>query len=125
MSRSILFCTLLFVAPSLGSLPQFQLSGTNAETGAPVVDVTFPDGFRDTLMLSYHYSHVDDRSVPKESHCTFFGTMKSEKTACVAMTGCVGSEDVELTLNSKRAGKSNMFLWKRNGNVQLVTPMQV
>ena len=41
--------------------------------------------------------------------------------ACVGMTGCPGSDDVEFTILSKRLAKSSMFLWNRNnGTVEMI-----
>ena len=40
--------------------------------------------------------------------------------ATVAMTGCIGLEDVEFTILSKRNKFSHMYRWKKDGNVEYV-----
>ncbi len=96
-------------------VPSFELAGTNSKTGAPLVDIVFPNGHQDTLDLFHHYSHSDDQL---SSNCAFFGSMKHDKDACVAMTGCPGIDDLELTLNTGKARTSGMFLWKKDGTVE-------
>ena len=54
------------------------------------------------------------------------GHLLSEPEACLAMTGCFGSEDVELTINSKYAPESGMFKWNLDGTVEnLKNPFKV
>ena len=36
------------------------------------------------------------------------------------MTGCVGSEDLDLTILSTHSGDSAMFKWTKEGNVEIV-----
>ena len=36
------------------------------------------------------------------------------------MTGCLGSEDVEFTILSEHAPGTAMFIWRKNGQVELV-----
>ena len=43
-----------------------------------------------------------------------------EFKACVAMTGCIGKEDVELTIFSTHATNSPMFKWTKEGKVEVV-----
>ena len=67
---------------------------------SPRVSVTFPDGYQDNLVLSRFDANDEDRMANKE-HCNFIGHLENEPEACVAMTGCSGSEDVHLTIISK------------------------
>ena len=54
------------------------------------------------------------------------GHLLSEPEACLAMTGCFGSEDVELTINSKYAPELGMFKWNLDGTVEnLKNPFKV
>ena len=43
-----------------------------------------------------------------------------EFKACVAMTGCIGEEDVEFTILSTHAKNSPMFKWTKEGKVEVV-----
>ena len=55
-----------------------------------------------------------------EENCHFIGHLENEKEACVAMTGCLGRENVEFTIKSKHATNSAMFLWTKEGNVEVI-----
>ena len=87
--------------------------------GAPSVSVTFPDGYQDNLVLSRFDANDEDRMASVE-HCNFIGHLENEPEACVAMTGCVGSQDVQFTILSKHAPKSSTFKWTKDGNVELM-----
>ena len=43
-----------------------------------------------------------------------------EFKACVAMTGCIGEEDVEFTILSTHTTNSPMFKWTKEGKVEVV-----
>ena len=87
--------------------------------GAPIVEVTFPDGYKDTLELSMFYANPDDR-ISGIERCHYFGHLANEPEACVAMTGCIGSEDVEFTIFSTHVNDSPMFKWTKDGNVEII-----
>ena len=53
-----------------------------------------------------------------KERCHYIGHLENEHTACVAMTGCVGSQDVQFTILSKHAPKSSTFKWTKDGNVE-------
>ena len=55
-----------------------------------------------------------------ELHCNFIGHLKNEKEACVAVTGCYGSEDMEFTINSKHNTRTNMYILEKSGNLKSV-----
>ena len=55
-----------------------------------------------------------------ELHCNFIGHLKNEKEACVAVTGCYGSEDMEFTINSKHNTMTNMYILEKSGNLKSV-----
>ena len=52
--------------------------------------------------------------------CNFVGHLEDERTACVSLTGCAGSDDLYFTINSKNSGSSNKYILKNNGEVELV-----
>ena len=58
--------------------------------------------------------------------CHFIGHLAKEQDACVAMTGCVGSEDIDFTIMSSHATKSAMFKWSKDGHVEIIeSPFKV
>ena len=58
--------------------------------------------------------------IASKERCHYIGHLTNELTACVAMTGCVGSQDVQFTILSKHAPKSSTFKWTKDGNVELM-----
>ena len=52
--------------------------------------------------------------------CNYFGNLAIEKDACVAMTGCFGSDDIELTIMSSHVIGSTGFVWTKEGIVHAV-----
>ncbi len=50
-------------------------------------------------------------------NCNFIGHLANELEACVAMTGCPGEKDVELTVLSKNNEEHYRFEWKTDGTV--------
>ena len=64
--------------------------------------------------------------IPEPRDCRYIGHLRSEPEACLAMTGCVGSEDVEFTILSEHAPESGMFKWNIDGQVEnLENPFEV
>ena len=55
-----------------------------------------------------------------DNHCHYVGHLAREKTACVAMTGCLGSDNVEFTIMSKHTVDSNSFVWSKNGAIHVI-----
>ncbi len=45
----------------LEALPQFRLSKWESRSDVPSVDITFPDGHSDKLVLSRHYTSKESR----------------------------------------------------------------
>ena len=95
------------------------MSKKRSNDGVPSVSVVFPDGYKDTLILSKFHANDEERIANKE-HCNYAGHLANEPGACVAMTGCFGYEDVHFTILSAHAGESSMFKWTRNGNVETI-----
>ena len=99
---------------SPGNVPTFSLLGDRLDDGQPPqVSITFPDGYTDTIVLNHYFSEKD-----QIENGNYLGHLANEKEACVAMTGRIGSEDVEFTILSNHAAESNMFKWKKNGTVE-------
>ena len=101
----------------------FSLIEERSKDSPPNVLVTFPDGYTDRLVLRKHYFNEKDR-MTDESHCNYIGHLAKETDACVAMTGCLGSDDVEFTIMSTHALGSNGFVWSKDGDVHMVKSNQ-
>merc|ERR1712223_1829032 len=97
----------------------FTLVEERSSNRSPTVKVTFSDGYTDTLVLSRYHSSEEDRIAGVEE-CHFIGHLEKEVDACVAMTGCVGSEDVDLTILLTHAIGSSMFRWAKDGKVEII-----
>merc|ERR1712166_609003 len=99
--------------------PRFGLIQERSFNGAPSVSIAFPDGYKDTLVLERYYANEEERMERTEA-CHYIGHLANEREACVAMTGCVGSEDVQFTIMSTHATESPMFKWTTEGNVEVI-----
>ena len=73
----------------------------------------------DTLILRKFYGNEEDRMADME-RCHYIGHLAEEPEACVAMTGCIGSEDVELTILSSHATESSTFRWTLEDKVEIL-----
>ena len=117
-----LILTLSFVvfasSASVERSPNFTLVGDRSDNGAPIIAVTFPNGHSDTLHLSHFDADVRD--------CRFNGHLLSDPETCLAVTGCPGQEDVELTILSDHAPGSRVYKWHKDGLVEnLENPMVI
>ena len=54
---------LMLVGLAHSNVPKFEISQERSLNEGPSVVVTFPDGYKDTLFLSRHYSNDEDRWV--------------------------------------------------------------
>merc|ERR1711899_88817 len=100
--------------------PRFTLvERPRSSDSAPSVSITFPDGQKDTMVLSRFYANEQQR-MDRVKACHYTDHLANELEACVAMTGCVGSEDVEFTIMSARTTGSSMFKWTKEGNVEII-----
>ena len=100
-------------------LPKFSLMGERSMAEVPTIAIAFPDGSTDTLVLDKYFSNEDDRKAGV-NRCNFIGHLAEETGACVGMTGCPESEDVEFTIMSSRLNGSPMYKWKKDGNVERI-----
>jgi len=107
--------SLIHVAFTLNT-PTFTLLDSRSDAPIPIpnIFVTFPDGYSDNLVLNRFYSENE------ADGCHFLGHLENEQEACVAMTGCIGSEDVEFTIMSEHAPETSLFKWKIDGNVEVI-----
>ena len=129
--------------------PSFSLINDRSANGTPIIAVTFPNGHSDTLVLTQFvdgdgsqkpatipeipeprdggiFFPTEDPEIPESRDCRYIGHLRSEPEACLAMTGCVGSEDVEFTILSEHAPESGMYKWNIDGQVEnLENPFEV
>ena len=103
----------------LVDLPKITLHETRSWDEIPSIDIEFPDGHIDALILQRFYSSEEERR-SQELNCNFFGRLANSPGACVTVTGCPGREDLELTINSKHSGPSNMYILRKNGELEVV-----
>merc|ERR1712062_37434 len=80
--------TLILLLPCLiaakpSGLPEIRILETRSTNGIPAIDITFPDGFQDKLVLERHYMTEMDRMAQK-MHCNFIGHLAIDAEACVA-----------------------------------------
>ena len=99
-------------------LPEVLVKESKSGNGIPSIDITFPDGHQDHLVLERHYMNEIDK-MAKRLHCNFIGHLANEIEACVAVTGCPG-ERMEFTVNSEHAGLNNRFILHQNGQMEKV-----
>merc|ERR1712008_388830 len=120
--RVLIFAALMATAYSArlkNIAPTFTFSEERSSNGAPSVSIAFPDGYKDTLVLERYYANEEERMERTEA-CHYIGHLANEREACVAMTGCIGSEDVQFTIMSTHATESPMFKWTTEGNVEVI-----
>merc|ERR1712029_670507 len=115
MGKMRLLCSLTFLFAAAcnadSGLPIFSVSQDRALDGNPHITVTFPNGQTDALILENRGSG---------DNCHYVGHLKHERQACVAVTGCLGREDMEFTILSRHATQSPMWKWKTDGSVELI-----
>ena len=100
---------------------EFSVVEKRTLVSSPTINVTFSDGYMDTIVLWKHYSNKEQkRSIEDDKDCNYLGHLLHEKEACVAMTGCVGKEDVVLTIMSRHATDSSHFVWTKEGKIHTV-----
>ena len=112
--KMLLFALLASVSSGAEVTPTFTYNEERSVEGSPHLSVTFPDGYTDSLILNKH-GEGDD-------YCHYLGHLEKEREACVAMTGCIGQEDVHLTILSTHATRSASMLWRSTGSVEYIDP---
>ena len=96
-----------------------EVQETRSVGEVPSIDITFINGVKESMVLKRFYPTQESRMARTPS-CNFVGHLENEKSACVSLTGCPGSDDLYFTINSKNSGSSNMYILKNNGEVELV-----
>ena len=93
--------TLVGFALAVPETPTFFLNQERSFDGSPSVSISFPDGYNDNLILS-KYSITGKKDDYREHLCHYVGHLEKETSACVAMTGCPGLNDVTFTILSRQ-----------------------
>ena len=99
--------------------PLLDVRRAKSPFGIPSIDITFPNGVKDSLVLERFYPSEQSRMERKPS-CNFFGYLENEKSACVSVTGCPGQDDMAFTINSRNGGSTNMYILHKDGHLELV-----
>ena len=63
----------------------------------PEINIVFPDGHEDSLVLNYFFPTEEARMEGKAT-CNLIGHLENEPEACVGVSGCYGSEDMHFTI---------------------------
>ena len=100
-------------------LPLIEVQQTRSFREIPSIHITFANGVQDSMVLERFYPTQESRMAATPS-CNFFGHLEDEKSACVSLTGCPDSDDLHFTINSKNSGSNNMFILKKNGELEIV-----
>ena len=103
----------------VSELPKFFLRSERSLDNVPSIDIIFPDGHRDSMILKRHYTSEEERK-SRNLGCNFLGHLEKDSKACVAVTGCPGEDNLEMTINSKHSGLSNMYILHKNGQLEMV-----
>ena len=85
----------------------------------PEIDIAFPDGHLDQIVLEKHFFNQEDRMANKE-HCNYFGHLKNDPNACIAVTGCYGRDDLEFTILAGHGMANHMFVMQKDGQLRIV-----
>ena len=90
----------------------------------PQIAITFPDGHEDELILEKHFPNEQAR-MENEEHCNYFGHLKNDPQACVAVTGCYGRDKLDFTIMSDHSLYQNMFVLEKDGQLKAVKRQMV
>lgn len=89
------------------------------EDGSPNLIITFPNGAQDSTVLSKFYSNEEER-LARIEHCNHIGYLANDQDTPIAVTGCPGQDDLEMTILSEHFLDSPMFKWKLDGSVDKI-----
>merc|ERR1711953_587781 len=117
---STLLFGLAFAIPPFDRVPSITLHQNRDSEGFPSISIAFPDGYNDNMILN----KLDDEEL-EENECTYMGHLEKETSACIALTGCPGRDDVELTIFSKHTERSGVMKWSKDGSVELMDQVRL
>ena len=99
--------------------PSFELLEERSEDGSPNLMITFPNGQQDFTILRKFYSNEEDRMAGLE-HCNHIGHLAGDPESQIAVTGCPGKDDLEMTILSKNMFGSPMVKWNLDGSIERI-----
>lgn len=111
---------LAFAIPPFDRVPSITLHQNRDSEGFPSISIAFPDGYNDNMI----FNKLDDEEL-EANECIFMGHLEKETSACIALTGCPGIDDVELTIFSKHAERSGVMKWNKDGSVELMDQVRL
>ena len=117
---STLLFGLAFAIPPFDRVPSITLHQNRDSEGFPSISIAFPDGYNDNMI----FNKLDDEEL-EANECIFMGHLEKETSACIALTGCPGIDDVELTIFSKHAERSGVMKWNKDGSVELMDQVRL
>ena len=85
-------------------------------SAAPTIDIKFDNGLTDSLVLRKFTFHEDVLEADEEN-CNYFGHLASDESACVSVTGCLGSEALDFTIMGEKGG---LYRWNLDGTVDQI-----
>ena len=103
----------------ISDLPQIIVRNDKSLDSIPQINIIFPNGHEDSLVLQRFYASPEAR-ISGDNHCNYFGHLLIDQTACVSVTGCYGQDNLEFTINSKHTGTNNMYILETDGNLKAV-----
>ena len=104
---------------NIASMPTITVRQDRSLYDIPEIAITFADGFEDELVLEKHFPNEEARLENKE-HCNYYGHLKNDPTACVAVTGCYGQDDLHFTIMSDHSLNQNMFVLDKDGQLRVI-----
>ena len=104
---------------NIASMPTITVRQDRSLYDIPEIAITFVDGFEDELVLEKHFPSEEARLENKE-HCNYYGHLKNDPNACVAVTGCYGQDDLEFTIMSDHTLTQNQFVLEKNGQLKAI-----
>ena len=106
------------VASSIEEKPFFTFHAEESSLdGSPSLSIHFPNGISDKLILSRHADSADDL-------CHYIGHLEKEQGACVAMTGCIGQDDLDFTIYSQHL-KDPILQLSKEGSINVFDARKV
>ena len=115
---ALLLFNLALALPNSPKVPKFIVQQDRSMSDIPNIDIVFPDGHEDRMILKRHYVADDDEDT-QELNCNFLGHLEKDKDACLAVTGCPG-QNMEFTIHSTHNIETNKYIMYPSGNVELV-----
>jgi len=93
--------------------PNFKVIDSNNDL---TIKFSLHDGFEDEMVLDRFYLNDFDKENRVEK-CNFLGNLKSNSKVGVALTGCIGQDDVLITILFQNPSVIRRFQWSTDGRI--------